>query len=279
MEKEKKEYKIKPFEELTLMDDYMFAAVMSDKKILKPLLEYILDIQILEIEFVEKQKSMKEGYESHGIRLDLYVKDASGQIFNCEVQTTNKRYLPKRMRYYQSVIDIDILAPGVEYWELKRSFVIFITNFDPFKKSRYIYTFENRCVQEPELCFGDETVKVVVTTKGTTGEISDELKESLTYFDQQLVSGDYSRKLDQAVKNVKASKERRHEYMIMEIREMEARAEAIAEGREEGRILGTVETMLDDGKSVNEIISRIMSKYNLNDEEAKTYVDSVLVLV
>ena len=271
MEK-KKEYKIKPFEDLTLMDDYMFAAVMSNKEILKALLEYILDIQIQEIEFPEKQKTMKEGYGSHGIRLDLYVKDTSGQIFNCEVQTSNKRHLPKRMRFYHSVIDIDILVPGVEYGELKRSFVIFITNFDPFKwKGRYIYTFENRCIQEPELCFGDETVKVVVNTKGTIGEISNELKELLIYFDQQLVSGDYSRKLDQAVKRVKSSEERRHEYMIMEIREMEARAE--------GRILGTIETMLDDGKSVNEIIQRIMKKYNLDEKEAKDYVDSVMVLV
>ena len=32
----------KPIEELTLMDDYMFAAVMRDTKHLKPLLEYIL---------------------------------------------------------------------------------------------------------------------------------------------------------------------------------------------------------------------------------------------
>ena len=54
----------KPIEELTLMDDYMFAAVMRDTKHLKPLLEYILEIKIAKIELVEPQKTAKEGYSS-----------------------------------------------------------------------------------------------------------------------------------------------------------------------------------------------------------------------
>ena len=41
---------IKPLEELTIMDDYMFGVVMCDKKNLKPLLEYILKIKIADIE-------------------------------------------------------------------------------------------------------------------------------------------------------------------------------------------------------------------------------------
>ena len=38
--------RIKPLEELTLMDDYMFSAVMRDKVNLKPLLEYILKVKL-----------------------------------------------------------------------------------------------------------------------------------------------------------------------------------------------------------------------------------------
>ena len=57
------------------MDDYMFGVVMCDKKNLKPLLEYILKIKIADIEFIERQKTEKEGYESHAVRLDLYVTD------------------------------------------------------------------------------------------------------------------------------------------------------------------------------------------------------------
>ena len=106
---EEKLYEVKPLEELTLMDDYMFSAVMRNKVNLKPLLECILNVTIREIDYVESQKTEKNGYRSKGIRLDLYVKDTDEQIYNVEVQTSSKRNLPKRMRYYQSVIDINIL--------------------------------------------------------------------------------------------------------------------------------------------------------------------------
>ena len=226
----------KPLEELTLMDDYMFGTVMRDKVNLKPLLEYILKIKIVDIVFVEPQKGEKEGYLSHGIRLDLYVQDDEGRIFNVEVQTSDKRNLAKRMRYYQSMIDIQILAPGVNYLKLKKSFVIFICNYDPFERNRYIYTFENRCVEDVEIAFGDETQKVVVNTKGSVGEISDELKELLVYLDEGKATGDYTRQLDDAVRLVKSSEERRHEYMVMMIHDMEMKEEGREEGIDQNRV-------------------------------------------
>ena len=227
---------VKPLEELTLMDDYMFGAVMRDEVNLKPLLESILNITIVNISFVEAQKTEKEGYNSHGIRMDLYVKDEDGRIFNVEVQTTKNKNLPKRMRYYQSVIDVDILTPGEDYIDLTSSYVIFICNYDPYKDNRYIYTFENRCVQDTDLAFGDETLKVIVNTKGTVGEVTDDLKEVLVYLDEGKTTGEYTKQLDDAVNLVKSSLERRHEYMVMKIHEMEIRNEGKAEGVDETRL-------------------------------------------
>ena len=222
---------IKAFEKLTIMDDYMFGVVMRDEKYLKPLLESILDIRIEKIEFIESQKSAKEGYLSKGIRLDLYVFDESEQVYNTEVQTSDKKNLPKRMRYYQSVIDINILAPGVDYKKLKKSFVIFICNYDPFGKGRYLYRFENLCIDDPDLSFEDESVKVVLNTKGFVGVMRTELKEIVDYFDRGIVTSGYTGQLDEVVRTIKSTEERRHEYMVMMIREMEIREE----GREEER--------------------------------------------
>jgi len=56
--------------------------------------------------------------------------------------------------------------------------------------------------------------------------------------------------------------------MVMMIHEMEVREE----GREEGKILGTIETMRDDGKDDQAIITRIINKYGLTKEEAERYV-------
>ena len=187
----------KTLDELTLMDDYMFAAVFQDTKFLKPLLEFILKIKIAKIELTD--------------------------------------------------VDISILNPDNEYNKLRKSFVIFICNYDPFDRDRYIYTFENICREEPDLLFGDETVKVVVNTCGSRGEISDELKEIIRYLKDEEVTGEFSKALDDAVNAVKASEERRREYMLLNMRDNEIRAEARAEGRTEGRNEGRNEG-LEEGK-------------------------------
>ena len=251
----------KTIDELTLMDDYMFAQVMRNTKYLRPLLEYILKIKITKIELIEPQKSEKEGYNSKGVRLDLYVLDENGVIYNVEVQTSNKRNLPKRMRYYQSIVDISILEPGKDYNELRKSFIIFICNFDPFEKygrNRYIYTFENVCREEPDISFGDDTCKIVINTKGSKGEISDELREIILYLDEEKVTGPFSRELDDAVKAVKANEERRLEYMMLYIRDNEMRAEGRKEGRIEGRKEGRIE-----GRKEGRIEGKILTIWDL----------------
>ena len=285
----------KTLDELTLMDDYMFAQVMRDTRHLKPLLEYILQIKIKKIELIELQKTKKEGYDSKGVRLDLYVTDDAGAVYNVEVQTSNKRNLPKRMRYYQSIIDISILTPGMEYGSLKKSFVIFICNYDEYGRDRYLYTFENTCREEPDLKFGDESYKVVVNTKGKKGDINGHLREILEYLEDGSVTGDYSRELDEAVKAVKSSEERRLEYMLLVTRDnemraegraegiaegrAEGRAEGIAEGKAEGEIIGAIKLYHDElGLVPEEIVSRIAVRFSLREDAAKKYVEETLHL-
>ena len=265
----------KTLDELTLMDDYMFAQVMRETRHLKPLLEYILQIKIKKIELIELQKTKKEGYESKGVRLDLYVTDDVGVVYNVEVQTSNKRNLPKRMRYYQSIIDISILTPGMEYGSLKKSFVIFICNYDEYGRDRYLYTFENICREETDLKFGDESYKVVVNTKGRKGDINTHLKEVLDYLEDGSVTGDYSRELDEAVKAVKSSEERRLEYMLLVTRDNEMRAE----GRAEGEIIGAIKLYHDElGLIPEEIVNRIAVRFSLEKDVAERYVGEILSL-
>lgn len=235
----------KDLSELTIMDDYMFGAVMSDEANIRPLIEYVLNIRIRSLRFIEPQRTIKEGYKSRGVRLDMYVEDEDGVVYTVEVQTTDEKNLPKRMRYYQSVVDVTVLSPGVDYEKLRKSFIIFICNYDPFHRGRYIYTFENRCAEDPALRLEDETVKVIVNTKGTVGDISDKMKELIRYLDSGIATGAYTKTLDKAVTTVKASEERRHEYMIMMIREMEILEKGRAEGRAEGEAKGREEAMCE----------------------------------
>ncbi len=206
---------IKPLSEQTLMNNYVFSMVMREPKRIKPLLEYILGKKIRRISMVEPEKTMKEKFEAKGIRLDLYVEDVDGVVYDCEVQTTDQKNLPRRMRYYQGMLDITFFPAGADYNKMRKSYVIFICNFDPYGEERYIYTFQNRCDQNHDLLFGDDAVKVVVNTKGTKGDISPELKEAIIYLDREEVTGPYSKELHDAVNELKSNEERGQEYMML----------------------------------------------------------------
>lgn len=167
------------------------------------MLEYILGKKIKKIAMVEPEKTLKEKFESKGVRLDLYVEDEKGIVYDCEVQIADQKNLPRRMRHYQAMIDLTFFPTGADYSKMRKSYVIFIANFDPFGKKRYIYTFQNRCDEDHDLLMGDDAVKVVVNTKGTIGDIGDELKEIIRYLDDEEVTGEYSKELDDAVRALK----------------------------------------------------------------------------
>ena len=213
----------KPIEELTIVDDFMFGAVMRDPKLCRPLLELILGVKIRKIEYPELQKSIDARYGSKAIRLDVYVEDEAGTVYDVEIQTTEKKHLPKRTRYYQGVIDLHILEKGEDYTALRKSFVIFICTYDPFGKGRWVYTFENRCLEDQGIALGDGAVKIILNTKGHVGEVSAGLRALLRYMDGFAPESGYTKALDSAVTDVRKDEKWRREYMVLIERDRENR--------------------------------------------------------
>lgn len=175
----------------------------------------VLGEKIKEIRYPELQKAMKMRYESKGIRLDVYVEDERETVYNIEIQTSSNRNLPKRTRYYRGVIDLNVLQAGMGYKNLKKSFVIFFCTYDPFGQGRYVYTFESRCMEDLQLPLGDDSIVIILNTKGTEGEISEELLDLLSYMDGNTPASEYTRNLERDIEGVKESKEWRREYMVM----------------------------------------------------------------
>ena len=143
-------YRIKPWEELTIQDDYMFKRIMNIKRICLKLLQGILHVEIKDIHYLETEKSMEARYRGKGIRLDVYVRDDANTVYNIEMQVRmpEGKSLFKRTRYYQSMIDADLMETGADYDDLNKTIIIFICPFDPFGKGRHIYTFRNFCAQD-----------------------------------------------------------------------------------------------------------------------------------
>ena len=198
------------------MNDFIFGIVMRQEKYCKPLLEFILGVKIKKLVYTNDQETISSDVlMAKSIRLDVYVEDDAGTIYDIEVQTTNKYNLGKRTRFYQSMIDVRTLKKGHNYKKLRKSFIIFICNYDPFNKNRLIYTFRNRCDQDHSVILDDAATKIIINTKGTLGEVSPELRAVIQYLDTGSISNEYTKSLDAEVAAVKADEKVRREYMLL----------------------------------------------------------------
>ena len=210
------------WEELSISNDFLFGKVMQNPELCRGLLQRILpDLKIARIEYPELQKSIRMDMDARSVRLDVYVKDEKEVVYDIEMQVSHTKELPKRSRYYQSMIDLQLIDKGQLYDELKRSYVIFICLFDLYGKGRHIYTFENICREDGSISMGDEAVKIFLNAKGTLDDVSDELMAFLDYVAGKKPKDAYVERLEEAVKEARKNREWRHEYMTLLMRDQE----------------------------------------------------------
>ena len=252
---------IKRFEELEIQDDFMFGVIMRNPKYCKPFLETVLNIKIGHIEYPKSQEIIDLSADAKSVRLDVYVEDGKGTVYNIEMQTTSNKNIPKRMRYYQGMIDLNILEKGEDYRSLKKSFVIFVCTFDLFGQGRHVYTFENRCVQDLELPLSDDTVKIILNTKGILDDVSIEMKSLLDYIDGKEPEDDFTKELDDAVNEVRDNEKRRLEYMTLQMSYQEKYEMGVQDGIELG-----IEQGIEQGiDKINRLHDILIEQNRLDD--------------
>lgn len=267
----------KAYEELTFADNYMFCKILStNKDLCKALIEMLLDIKVKDIGYPVYEKTIEGLGDSHGIRLDVYVDDDCGTIYDLEMQTTLSWDLGKRSRYYQDMIDMDLLEKGKKYKELNKTYIVFICLTDPFDRGLARYVFRNTCIQDSSLELGDESDKVFINANGSRDNISDELASFLDMLRGIAPAKDsLAENIEKAVLTAKQYNRWKEEYKSMinwadeladRVRE-EAKAEGLAEGRAEGLAEGRAEGKAE-GKAENMIntVRRLLLKDYSDDE-------------
>ena len=170
------------------------------------------------------------------------------------MQTVENRNLPKRTRYYQGMIDFNILEKGENYKNLKKSFVIFVCTFDLFGEGRHIYTFENRCIESLQLPLGDDAVKIILNTKRTMDDVTHELKSLLDYIDGAQPDDDFTKELEDAVDLVRRNEKWRLDYMTLQMNYQEKYEQGIEQGREQSNRQSALR-MIKAGKLSNDEIA------------------------
>ena len=250
MEKEWEREALEAWNNLSIRDNFIFQRVMQNEKLCKWLLERILNVRIRDIHYPDTEKSIDLRLDSKAVRLDVYIEDDAGTVYNIEMQTTKGRdgELPRRTRYYQGMIDMDLLDKGVYYDDLRQTYIIFICTFDLFGRDERIYTFRHRCIELPDLELGDGATKIFLNAKGLRGRVDRDLEDFLKFVDGQKAQSELAQEMEQEVERVKRQDEMRREYMTLYMEYQKQHRAGIEEGmrrgRAEGRQAGTLHTAL-----------------------------------
>ncbi len=214
--------------------------------------------------------------ESHGVRLDVYMDEEDGELFDMEPDNNSGSgdvaTLPRRVRYYHAKIDAGNLAAGEDYSALRNVVVIFITTYDPFGRNRMVYTIKNGCVEEPDLPYEDGARTIFLYTKGTEGNPPERLRQLGQYMENSTVENAKSEglaRLHEMVTKVKADRKVGLAYMKWCEIEKRVREEGRIEGKVEGKAEGKVEGKAEDIMELLEEVGAISEKLEKRVREQK----------
>lgn len=235
-----------PLSELPLRNDFMFGEVMRTSEICQLFLEELLGVNIQRIEFIDKQKDLSDSYTFHGIRLDVYLKDEAGTVFDVEMQSVPNGTLAKRARFYQSAIDRSELPKAVDYDKLPESYVIFVCDFDYFEIGKAVGERAS-FLKGTETPYDDGSHVFFLNSHYTEDNASRSILEFLDIIRTNNLEKVYETPLGQRAKarvqEVRSDRTLEVAYMTYAQKMLDERKLAYAEGHAEGRDEGINESI------------------------------------
>lgn len=122
-----------------LIDDIIFKIVIEKRKEVG---EEILRIALGKDLSLEESSSQKNiaSLAGKSIILDYFAKEEDGALYNLEIQTRRTKDLIERTLTYFSILITSMAEKGKLYHSVLGVNVIFLCNFDPFRKGKPIYT-------------------------------------------------------------------------------------------------------------------------------------------
>mgnify|MGYP004514822445 FL=1 len=255
------------YENLTIRNKFMFGKVTQNPVIAQKMAELLTPAEIGEVTGVEREKFLQHRSTSKYVKLDMYLEDENGHVVDTEMQnrSNNKvvqEELPLRIRYYQGMIDQEILSSGIDYIFLKETYIIFICTYDPFGKGKYVYHFHMTCDEDEEIQLRDKMNWIFYNTTADLTEVPEGIREFLSYVEHDNADDEFTKLLDKEVKNARLNEEWRSEYLKTYVNDMDMRREGYLEGEEHGRIAGKAEAL-------TELIKNLMETQHISEEDAK----------
>ena len=202
------------------------------------------------------------------MRFDAYLKDES-KVYEIEMQAHKEPEIGKRFRYYQSLMDADLLEEGQDYDALPESYIIFICTYDPCGLSLPRYDIECVCLQG-DASFDCASHWVVLNSSADTHDASESLANLLQYVAKgEVASGDaLIETIDNAVETANADRLWVREVFCGISAEQDIRVRlrgAYNEGAAKGKAEGLAEK-----DRYNKLVAALLSEDRIDDLKAAT---------
>ncbi len=235
------------WEEAGIGNDYIFSCVMRDEGLFLRLMQRIFpELKMTKVMKHSPQMTFLSPMGSKSVRFDVYS-EIDGRVFDVEMQLESRGNEPKRTRYYQCMMDEQMLHSGEDYAELPNSYVVMISPRDLFHQKRHIYRFRNYEQTDRKLELQDGTTKVFLNTHGVGDDVLPELKNFLNLINGDAPADEFCAEVDQRVQEAKLDAETRRNFMDFEYMQMLAIKDAKKKGLEQGLEQG-IEQGLEQGR-------------------------------
>ena len=228
---------LEKYEDIKFTNNFAFCKVMQNEEICREVIETLLHIKVGKLVYKSFEKELKLEPDKRGIRLDVYIAD-SDRVFDLEMQTTDQKNLGCRMRYYQCMIDAELLEKGADFNGLEESNIIFICTFDPFYKGLPQYTFSNSCDELPDLKLDDKCHKIAYNVTAFKKVTDEKIRKLLEFISTGKSETALTDKICKELHRVHGNEEWRAEYMTLQMLKQETYNIGFAAGEEQGIAIG-----------------------------------------
>lgn len=275
----------KAVESMNLIDGFLFDSSIENeedaKVVIGAILRTVFNREIKDIRVTAQKQFQALDTKYHGIRLDAHVTEdeegkVSATIYDVEVENriADKISLPKRLRFYNSLIDSRYLESGIKYENLPGFVSITILSYDPFDAGDIYYEASTVLTTHPNIKYKDGISHLYLYCSGKINESlspvhGKRLMEVLKY----IVSGEKISEsnpevndLETVVSKIKKRPEVTKKYMQQWDRERILVQEANIKGKEQG-LIELICKKLIKGKNLDIIASEI--------EEDEEFVEEI----
>lgn len=207
--------------------------------------------------------AVNDNFFSRSCRFDVLAEDATGKIYNIEVQNSDEGAIPRRSRYNCEKLDELLIRKGMSYDDYPEMYVIFITKNDVLNGGLPIYHIE-RLIEETGELFDDG--QHIIYVNGENKDTSTALGQLMVDM-QQADAAKISNKV-LANKMTTLKKGRAFEKMCQEIEDLTAKVTA---KEQVNGIKKMAKACHKFGAKPDAIAKELMEQYAISEAEAKAY--------